>query len=41
MKNFTNIILRINLRRGVFGLEGNEAFIGEHLKKFEDIFKAV
>lgn len=30
---------RINLKEGVFELEGNESFVDKHLEKFEDIFK--
>ena len=30
---------RINLKEGVFELEGNESFVDKHLEKFEEIFK--
>ncbi len=30
---------RINLKEGLFELEGNEAFVDKHLEKFEEIFK--
>ena len=30
---------RINLKEGVFELEGNETFVDKHLEKFEEIFK--
>ena len=30
---------RINLKDGVFELEGNESFVDKHLEKFEEIFK--
>jgi len=30
---------RINLKEGLFELEGNESFVDKHLEKFEEIFK--
>ena len=30
---------RINLKEGLFELEGNEEFVDKHLEKFEEIFK--
>jgi hypothetical protein len=30
---------RINLKEGLFELEGNETFVDKHLEKFEEIFK--
>ncbi len=30
---------RINLKEGLFELEGNESFVNKHLEKFEEIFK--